>query len=55
VSGLRVRDAVGMAQIMFETDYPHGDTSFPHSREMAEKLAANAGLDDNKNLCAGPR
>ena len=48
LSGLRVRDAIGMTQIMFETDYPHGDTSFPHSKEMAEKLIANGGLDDNE-------
>jgi predicted TIM-barrel fold metal-dependent hydrolase len=48
LSGLQVRDTIGMSQIMFEIDYPHGDTSFPHSKEMAEKLIANAGLDDRE-------
>lgn len=45
LAGLRVRDQVGMGQIMFETDYPHGDTSFPHSKQMAEKVVAAAGLN----------
>jgi predicted TIM-barrel fold metal-dependent hydrolase len=48
LSGLQVRDTVGMGQIMFEIDYPHGDTSFPESKRMAEKLIANAGLNDRE-------
>jgi predicted TIM-barrel fold metal-dependent hydrolase len=48
LSGLQVRDTVGMGQIMFEIDYPHGDTSFPESKQMAEKLIANAGLNDRE-------
>ncbi len=27
--GLASRDAIGMEQIMFETDYPHSDSTFP--------------------------
>jgi predicted TIM-barrel fold metal-dependent hydrolase len=48
LSGLRVRDQVGMERIMFETDYPHGDTSFPDSKLMEEKLIASAGLTDDE-------
>ena len=44
--GLRNRDAIGMAQIMFETDYPHADSTFPNSRQVAEKLISEAGLHD---------
>jgi predicted TIM-barrel fold metal-dependent hydrolase len=46
--GLKVRDQVGMSQIMWENDYPHGDTSFPDSKHMAEKLIAAAGLDEHE-------
>ena len=46
--GLKIRDLVGMSQIMFETDYPHGDTSFPYSRQMAEKLVAAADLSEHE-------
>jgi predicted TIM-barrel fold metal-dependent hydrolase len=43
--GLRVRDQVGMTQIMFETDYPHADTTFPHTLSVIESLVSAAGLD----------
>ena len=29
----------------FETDYPHADGTWPHSKEVAERLFA--GLDDD--------
>ncbi|TAM65246.1 amidohydrolase family protein [Mycobacterium sp.] len=48
VEGLLRRDVVGMSQIMFETDYPHSDSTFPHSRETAEKLVQRAGLDEQE-------
>ncbi|QHE73322.1 amidohydrolase family protein [Rhodococcus sp. WAY2] len=48
LAGLEVRDRVGMSQIMFETDYPHGDTSYPYSRQMAEKLVTAADLSEHE-------
>jgi predicted TIM-barrel fold metal-dependent hydrolase len=42
--GLALRDTVGMGQIMFETDYPHADSTFPDSRRVAEKMIAESGL-----------
>jgi predicted TIM-barrel fold metal-dependent hydrolase len=46
--GLASRDAIGMSQIMIETDYPHADSTFPHSRETIEKLALAAGLSEHE-------
>lgn len=43
--GLRCRDEVGLGQILFETDYPHSDGTFPHSRKVARDLFAAAGMD----------
>jgi len=48
VHGLVSRDVVGMNQIMFETDYPHADSTYPHSRQTAEKLVAAAGLNEHE-------
>ena len=45
LSGLSQRAAVGMDQIMFETDYPHGDSTWPRSLEVLQRLVADAGLD----------
>ena len=47
-TGLEARHRIGMDQICFETDYPHADSTFPHSREVAEKLCADAGLNDDE-------
>ncbi len=40
----RLLDLVGEDQLMFETDYPHNDTNWPNSLEVANK--ATAGLDE---------
>jgi predicted TIM-barrel fold metal-dependent hydrolase len=46
--GLANRDVIGMDQICFETDYPHADSTFPHSKETAEKICSEAGLNDDE-------
>ena len=43
-AGLVALDAIGADQVTFETDYPHADGTWPHSKAVAEKLFA--GLDD---------
>jgi predicted TIM-barrel fold metal-dependent hydrolase len=40
--GIRSHEAIGIDQITFETDYPHQDSTWPHTREYAER--AMAGL-----------
>ena len=36
--GLRSLEEVGPRNICFETDYPHTDTTWPHSKAYAEKI-----------------
>jgi predicted TIM-barrel fold metal-dependent hydrolase len=43
--GLRCRADVGLSQILFETDYPHSDGTFPQSRKIARELFLAAGMD----------
>lgn len=43
--GLRQRHDVGVDQILFETDFPHSDGTFPHSRKVAHGLFAAARMD----------
>ena len=47
-TGLEARHRIGMDQICFETDYPHADSTFPHSLAIAQSLCTNAGLDDEE-------
>jgi predicted TIM-barrel fold metal-dependent hydrolase len=42
-AGLASIEAIGAGQVTFETDYPHADGTWPHSKSVAEKLFA--GLD----------
>lgn len=43
--GLINRDAVGTDHILWETDYPHSDGTFPESRKIARDLFHAAGMD----------
>ncbi len=36
--GLRERHEIGVEKIMWECDYPHSDTSWPHSQERITKM-----------------
>jgi Amidohydrolase len=33
---------------MWETDFPHTDGTYPHSKSVAEKLTAAGGLSDEE-------
>ena len=46
LTGLHLRDQVGMDQITFEVDYPHADSTFPHTLETATRLVESAGLTE---------
>lgn len=46
--GLANREYIGMEQIMFEVDFPHADSTFPGSRQAADRLCARAGLDEQE-------
>jgi predicted TIM-barrel fold metal-dependent hydrolase len=38
-----MRDRIGIDRITFETDYPHSDSTWPESRDVARRLLK--GLD----------
>ena len=43
--GLKSLDEIGVETITFETDYPHSDSTWPHSRKVAMELMRD--LDDD--------
>ena len=47
-TGLANRDRVGMELIAFETDYPHADSTFPKTKEVATTICENAGLSEQE-------
>jgi predicted TIM-barrel fold metal-dependent hydrolase len=48
LQGLIGRNAVGIEQILIETDFPHTDSTYPHSEKVISELVTTAGLDDRE-------
>ena len=47
-TGLEARERIGMDRITFEVDYPHADSTFPHTEKIATSICEKAGLDDDE-------
>ena len=46
--GLKNRDVIGMNQICFEVDFPHADTTFPNTLDVATKICTEAKLSEDE-------
>ena len=46
LAGLAARDVIGIDQITFETDYPHQDSTWPHTLDAVRRFAGR--LDDGE-------
>ena len=40
-------DDIGVDNVLFETDYPHGDSTWPDCLEVARRQTTAAGLADD--------
>jgi predicted TIM-barrel fold metal-dependent hydrolase len=45
IHGLRSRDEIGVEHLLFESDYPHANGTWPHTRSVAHRLCVEAGMD----------
>jgi len=52
-TGIRNLDAIGIDNVMIETDYPHGDGTFPHSRANARRLLAHLDAESRYKIMQG--
>ncbi|MFQ5513936.1 MAG: amidohydrolase family protein [Myxococcota bacterium] len=48
--GLTARQHIGIENILFETDYPHSDGTFPHSRELVEQRFKDIPADETRKI-----
>jgi len=48
--GVDCRHRIGIDNLMFETDYPHSDTTFPRSREVAARVFHNVAADEARKM-----
>jgi len=51
--GLANIEAVGIDNVCFETDYPHSDSTWPHSKDVALKQMGNLPADVQRKLVRG--
>lgn len=48
--GIATRHFPGARNIMWSSDYPHSETTFPHSREMIERLLKGVPDDEKEEI-----
>jgi predicted TIM-barrel fold metal-dependent hydrolase len=51
--GVKLLDEVGVDNVMFETDYPHQDGTWPHSQKVAEEIFGHLPEDQVHKLARG--
>jgi predicted TIM-barrel fold metal-dependent hydrolase len=51
--GVRIIDEIGVDNVMIETDYPHTDSSWPHSREWALDRLKDRSFDERYQILRG--
>lgn len=51
--GLRLRHELGVENILWSSDYPHPDTTWPHSREVIERQFAGVPADERELILSG--
>jgi predicted TIM-barrel fold metal-dependent hydrolase len=50
---IRVRDEIGVENMMWATDFPHHATDWPHSRDLIDKMFAGVPKkDEHRVVCA---
>jgi predicted TIM-barrel fold metal-dependent hydrolase len=49
-TAMRLLDQIGVDNVCFETDYPHADGLWPHSRRVAENLVAGLDADVREKI-----
>jgi predicted TIM-barrel fold metal-dependent hydrolase len=51
--GIANRDAVGIDQITFECDYPHQDSTWPHTYDYLSQAVADLPEEDQYKIARG--
>ena len=51
--GLRLRHELGVDNILWSSDYPHPDTTWPHSRAVIERQFQGVPADEREQILSG--
>lgn len=48
--GIRVRDVIGLDGLMWGSDYPHTESTFPRSREITNEILTDVPLNEREKI-----
>lgn len=51
-STIALRHGIGVENIMLETDYPHGDGTWPHTQDVIERCWGDIPDDELRRMCS---
>ena len=51
--GIRLRDIIGVDNIMWGSDYPHSESTFPQSRQILAQILAGVPEDECAKIVGG--
>ena len=51
--GIRLRDVIGVENMMWGSDYPHSESTFPRSREILADILAGVPADEQAKIVGG--
>jgi predicted TIM-barrel fold metal-dependent hydrolase len=49
-AAVEARHRIGVDKLMFETDFPHNDSNYPHSRTLLEQVLADVPDDEARQI-----
>jgi predicted TIM-barrel fold metal-dependent hydrolase len=51
--GIRLRDVIGVDNIMWGSDYPHSESTFPQSQKILAEILAGVPDDEQAKIVGG--
>ena len=51
--GIRLRDIIGVDSLMWGSDYPHSESTFPKSREILDDILTGVPDDEKAKIVGG--
>jgi len=51
--GIRLRDVIGVDNMMWGSDYPHSESTFPQSRKILADILAGVPDDEQAKIAGG--
>ena len=51
--GIKLREIIGVDQLLWASDYPHAESTFPRSRETLERILADCTEEEKAKIAGG--